>query len=77
MKPDFSATFSRGVLRLVGTFVGLVVATVLFHVLPASVGVQIALIGVFVFTLRWIGSANYGLLVFMRDFNKLGSHLKN
>ena len=31
LKPDFSTTFSRGVLRLAGTFTGLALATVLFH----------------------------------------------
>ena len=31
LKPDFTATFSRGVLRLSGTYLGLLVATGLFH----------------------------------------------
>ena len=31
LKPDFTATFSRGVMRLAGTFVGLVFATWFFH----------------------------------------------
>ena len=31
LKPDFTTTFSRGVLRLAGTFTGLALATVLFH----------------------------------------------
>lgn len=31
LKPDFTATFSRGLLRLAGTFAGLVIATALFH----------------------------------------------
>lgn len=62
LKPDFTATFSRGVLRMAGTLAGLAVATVLFHVLSASITTQIALIGLMTFTLRSYGAANYGIL---------------
>src|SRR5262245_44935542 len=62
LKPDFTATFSRGVLRLSGTFIGLMFATALFHVLPPSVYAQIAAIAVMMFVIRWLGSANYGIL---------------
>src|SRR5262249_7878570 len=63
LKPDFTATFSRGVLRLAGTFLGLVLATGLFHLLPAALGAQIALIAALAFLLRCLGPANYGILV--------------
>jgi len=63
LKPDFTATFSRGVLRLGGTFLGLVFSTGLFHVLPAARGVQVAVIFTMMFVLRWAGPANYGILV--------------
>lgn len=63
LKPDFAATFSRGILRLSGTFAGLVLSTLLVHFLPGGLFVQIALIAVWMFVLRWIGSANYGLFV--------------
>ncbi len=63
LKPDFTATFSRGVLRLIGTFAGLLVATAMFHVLPAGNGVQVAFIAVLMFVLRCYGPANYGILV--------------
>jgi len=63
LKPDFTATFSRGVLRLIGTFAGLVFATGLFHVLPAGLHAEVALIIVLMFVLRWVGSANYGIFV--------------
>jgi len=63
LKPDFTATFSRGVLRLIGTFAGLLAATVMFHVLPAGNGVQVALIAALMFVLRCYGPANYGILV--------------
>lgn len=63
LKPDFTATFSRGVLRLGGTFAGLVLATALFHLLQPGPVVEIVLIGVFAFLLRCFGPANYGILV--------------
>ncbi len=61
LKPDFSSTFSRGVLRILGTLIGLAVATGLFHVLAPSPPVLIGLIGVFAFVLRCFGAANYGI----------------
>ncbi len=61
LKPDFTTTISRGVLRLCGTFAGLVLATVLFHLLPASALTQLFLVGAFTFLMRYIGPANYGL----------------
>jgi uncharacterized membrane protein YccC len=61
LKPEFSATFSRGLLRIVGTIVGLLLATGLFHVLPSGVAPELILIFTFVFLLRWLGPANYGI----------------
>ena len=61
LKPDFTATFSRGVLRLLGTFGGLALATALYHLLPESALDQVLLVGVFTFFLRWLGPANYGV----------------
>lgn len=63
LKPDFASTFSRGVLRLAGTFAGLVLATELFHVLPASAAAQAAAIAALMFVLRCWGPANYGIFV--------------
>ncbi len=63
LKPDFSATFSRGVLRLAGTFAGLLLATEIFHLLPARAGLEAVLIGIFMFVLRCFGPANYGIFV--------------
>jgi uncharacterized membrane protein YccC len=63
LKPDFTATFSRGVLRLAGTFAGLVFATGLFHVLPAAVAYQVTVMISLMFLTRWIGGANYGVFV--------------
>ena len=62
LKPDFTSTFSRSVLRVVGTFIGLVAITGIFHVLPLSTNVEIALIAVSMFVVRFAGPANYGIL---------------
>ena len=59
LKPDFTATFSRGVLRLAGTFAGLAFATGLVHILPSGNAWQIACIAVLMFIVRCFGGANY------------------
>ncbi|MGA8029576.1 MAG: FUSC family protein [Bryobacteraceae bacterium] len=61
LKPDFTTTFSRGVLRLAGTFAGLVVATILYHIFPQSALTELLLVGAFTFMMRRIGPANYGV----------------
>jgi uncharacterized membrane protein YccC len=61
LKPDFTSTFSRGVLRLLGTLFGLVLATALFHLLPVSAMTQLLMVGAFSFCLRYWGPANYGI----------------
>jgi uncharacterized membrane protein YccC len=62
LKPDFSATFSRGVLRVAGTLTGLAFATALFHILSTTVMTQIVLIALLTYVLRSWGAANYGIL---------------
>ena len=61
LKPEFTTTFSRGILRIAGTIAGLLLATALFHFLPIHTATQIVLIGVFTFLMRWVGPANYGV----------------
>jgi uncharacterized membrane protein YccC len=61
LKPDFSSTFSRGVLRIVGTLAGLVLATALFQLHPTNEVVLVCLIFILSFVLSWIGPANYGI----------------
>ena len=63
LRPDFTATFTRGLLRLGGTLAGLMAATALVHFFAPSAGVQIALIVVFTFLMRCYGPANYGIFV--------------
>jgi uncharacterized membrane protein YccC len=62
LKPDFSSTFSRGVLRLAGTYAGLIVTTALFHVMSPSEAVQVGMLALFTYLCRCFGPANYGLL---------------
>lgn len=62
LKPDFTATFSRGALRVAGTLSGLAFATVLLHFISTTVVTQIVLIAVLTFVLRSLGAANYGIL---------------
>ena len=63
LKPDFTSTFSRGVLRLGGTLAGLVLATGLFHFLAPGRAAEVTLIAIFAFVIRCYGPANYGVLV--------------
>ncbi|MDP9170419.1 MAG: FUSC family protein [Acidobacteriota bacterium] len=63
LKPDFTGTLSRGVLRISGTFAGLILATVLFHFVHTGIATDIALMAIFTFMLRWAGAANYGIFV--------------
>jgi uncharacterized membrane protein YccC len=62
LKPDFTATFSRGLLRIAGTFVGLAVATALFYFAAPTPVLELALIVVIVFVFRGFGPAHYGIL---------------
>jgi uncharacterized membrane protein YccC len=61
LKPEFTITFTRGLLRIAGTIVGLLLATAMFHFLPKGIGLEVMLVGGFVFLLRWAGPANYGV----------------
>ena len=63
LKPDFSSTFTRGLLRLAGTLAGLLLATALFHLLQPGQAAQVAWIAAFAFLLRSFGAANYGVFV--------------
>lgn len=61
LKPEFTVTFTRGLLRIAGTIGGLLLATAMFYFLPPGMGLEVVLIGAFVFLLRWAGPANYGI----------------
>jgi uncharacterized membrane protein YccC len=61
LKQEFTATFSRTLLRIVGTILGLLLATGIFHFLTPGAALKVALVALFVFLLRWAGAANYGV----------------
>lgn len=61
LKQEFATTFARGLLRIGGTILGLLLATGLFHFLAPGIAMKVILVGVFVFLLRWAGTANYGV----------------
>lgn len=63
LKPDFGNTFSRGVLRLAGTYFGLMFATALFHLMSPTPAELVAGVGVLAFLMRSVGRGNYGVLV--------------
>ncbi len=63
LKPDFAATFTRGLGRSLGTIMGLVLATGLVHVVFGETPGRIVLVGVLMFVIRGLGPANYGLSV--------------
>ncbi len=60
LRPDFAGTFTRSLLRVAGTLVGLGLATALF-LSPPAVGWQVALLVAVAFVLRCWGPANYGI----------------
>ncbi|WP_413575041.1 FUSC family protein [Bdellovibrio sp. HCB290] len=61
LKSDYASTFQRGFLRMGGTIVGLLLATVLFSIFPMNQYWSIGLMVVFAFLMRWVGRANYGI----------------
>jgi uncharacterized membrane protein YccC len=61
LKPDFTTTFSRGTLRLLGTIAGVLLATIVYIALPQSGWTQLLMVGVYAFFLRCLGPANYGV----------------
>jgi uncharacterized membrane protein YccC len=61
LRPDFASTFQRAVMRVLGTAVGLVLATELVHWIPGGHWYYIVLISVFYFGVRLAGPGNLGL----------------
>ena len=61
LRPDFTSTFTRSLLRIAGTLVGLGLATALFHFLAPPIGWQVLLLTAVAFALRCYGPANYGI----------------
>ncbi len=61
LRPDFGATLQRATLRVVGTVIGLLVATELLHWVPGGAWWQIGLAFAFAFGMRLAGPGNVGL----------------
>jgi uncharacterized membrane protein YccC len=64
LKPDFTATFTRGMARLGGTLAGLLAVSLVLQILPHRVPYYIALVALLTFAVRGIGRSNYAILLF-------------
>ncbi|MEW9623851.1 FUSC family protein [Rhodanobacter geophilus] len=63
LRSDFSATFNFGLLRVVGTVLGLVLTTALLHLTPDSPWAHLALMALLCMGFRWLANAHYGIAV--------------
>ena len=61
LRPDFGTTLQRSVLRVLGTMVGLLLATALVHWVPGGDWWNVALVAVFAFGMRLAGPGNVAL----------------
>ncbi|MCC4588113.1 FUSC family protein [Xanthomonas sp. NCPPB 1067] len=61
LKPDFGGTFSFGALRVAGTFVGLLLATLLAHLAMDGASIRLALLALFCLGFRLLTQVNYGI----------------
>jgi uncharacterized membrane protein YccC len=63
LRPDFAATFNFGLLRVVGTILGLVLTTALLHITPHDPWAHLALMAVLCMVFRYLATAHYGIAV--------------
>jgi uncharacterized membrane protein YccC len=63
LRPDFAATFNFGLLRVVGTVLGLVLTTFLLHITPHDAWAHLALMAVLCMAFRYLATAHYGIAV--------------
>lgn len=63
LRPDFAATFNFGLLRVVGTILGLVLTTALLHITPHDPWAHLALMAVLCMGFRYLATAHYGIAV--------------
>jgi uncharacterized membrane protein YccC len=63
LRPDFAATFNFGVLRVVGTVLGLLLTTALLRVAPDEPWAHLALMALLCLGFRYFASAHYGVAV--------------
>jgi len=65
LKPDFAGTFSFGLLRVIGTLLGLALATALVHFAFGAEWERIALLAVLCFGFRQLTTVHYGIGVML------------
>jgi uncharacterized membrane protein YccC len=63
LRADYGATFSYGLLRVVGTILGLLLTTALLHFLPPGVWIRLAVMAVLCVGFRYFGTVHYGAAV--------------
>lgn len=63
LRPDFAATFSFGLLRVLGTVLGLVLTTVLLYVTPDLPWAHLLLMTLLCMAFRYLAVAHYGIAV--------------
>ena len=65
LKPDFAGTFSFGLLRVIGTLLGLALATALVHFAFGAEWQRIALLAVLCYGFRQLTTVHYGIGVML------------
>jgi uncharacterized membrane protein YccC len=63
LRADFGATFKFGLLRVVGTVLGLVLTTLLLRLTPDAIWPHLILMTLLCFAFRYLASAHYGIAV--------------
>ncbi|MEO6925725.1 MAG: FUSC family protein [Rhodanobacter sp.] len=63
LRADFAATFNFGLLRVLGTVLGLVVTTLLLYISPAQPWAHLALMAALCMAFRYLAGAHYGIAV--------------
>jgi uncharacterized membrane protein YccC len=63
LRPDFAATFNFGLLRVVGTVLGLMLTTLLLRLVPDLVWAHLIMMGALCVAFRYLAGAHYGIAV--------------
>lgn len=63
LRPDFAATFNFGLLRVLGTVLGLLLTTLLLHITPNEPWAHLALMALLCMGFRYLATAHYGFAV--------------
>ncbi|HEY4091980.1 MAG TPA: FUSC family protein [Luteibacter sp.] len=63
LRPDFAATFNFGLLRVVGTVLGLMLTTFLLRLTPDVVWAHLTVMAVLCVAFRYLAGAHYGIAV--------------